>query len=270
MKLLLLAVLLSVMQTAPPVLRQAPDNPTAHGQSINKDSSQNQAPIAPPSVQNTTAPEKDSQSRNGQPKTDAQETIVVRELPPVTVNASSDWWSRAYVVLTGFLVLIGGLGVRFALRTLRAIESQTNAQIESLRARITFASTENTFTAILHDGYVDMRMEFINTGGTPAYKVSPETWIEFLPVNFEDFTENAKYHKGESLAVYPQSPTTYSIPLGRKARNDEIAGLRNAQTTLGVRIRLTYETFGKMCIVDRAFWLTPDGWVFHPKYNEAN
>jgi len=268
MRLIFLALLLSVAQTAPPVPRQAIENHTQKAGAKDHVAKDGQQPAAPlpldvpvkvPAGEDSTAKSAANQAQNTNPNAKKDESW-----------SRADELSLAYDILTGLLVIIGGSGVCFALRTLRAIESQTNAQIESLRARITFASTENTFTAILHDGYVDMRMKFINTGGTPAYKVSPETWIEFLPVNFEDFTENAKYHKGEPLAVYPQSPTPYSIPLGRKARYEEIAGLRNAQTTLGVRIRLTYETFGRMCIVDRALWLTPDGWVLHPKYNEAN
>jgi hypothetical protein len=270
MKILALAMLLSVMQATPPIPRQASNSSAGGSQSIKKDSNKKQAPTTAPSIPNAVKPETNHNTGDSQAKTDTQETVVISKLPAVTVNTPPDWWNRAYVIFTGLLVFIGGGGIWAAIRTLRAIESQNKSQIESLRARITFDSTENTFTSILHDGHVIVRMKFINIGGTPAYKVHPETWIEFRPINFEDFTENAKYHKGEPFPVYPQNPTPYTIPLGRKASYDEIAGLRNAQTTLALRIRLTYETVGKTHIVDRALWLAFDGWVWHPKYNEAD
>lgn len=175
------------------------------------------------------------------------------------------------------LVIVGIVGVIMALCTLRvlsrqttAIESQVNSQREALRARVTIGFQGNVFAEILNNGRAVICAEFINTGGTPAYKVVPETWIEFVHPKFEDFTSGAIHHIGTPIAVYPTTPTLFDIPLGRRASHDEIAGLRQAQTTLAVRIHLTYESMGKSYFVDRAFFASPDAMQMHHKYNDAD
>ncbi len=42
-------------------------------------------------------------------------------------KAGKDWWDKAYVIFTGLLVIIGALGVRSAIKSLRLIERQTDA-----------------------------------------------------------------------------------------------------------------------------------------------
>jgi hypothetical protein len=256
MKALVFVVLLAVMQAAPPVPRNAAHHNAANGQNVTQDSNDS-----------VTSKADENKSENV-PDQNSDKPIAISTLPPVSVT--SGWRENLSLFFSGLLIVIGGGGVWAAIRTLRAIESQAKAQMESLRARITFEVIENTYASILQDGHVVVKMQFVNTGGTPAYKVNPEIWIEFRPMHFEDFTENAVHRIGDPVSVYPQSPTQYAIPLGRKASYDEIAGLRRAKTTLAVRIRLTYETLGKVHIVDRAFYVTPDGLEMHSKYNEAN
>jgi hypothetical protein len=60
---------------------------------------------------------------------DTQETIFITEAAAVPVR---DWWDRASVVFTGLLAAIGGLGVYFAIRTLRGIERQAKANEDTL------------------------------------------------------------------------------------------------------------------------------------------
>jgi hypothetical protein len=118
-------MILAVMQTSPPVPRQTADHqasqtdkrehkPTA-GQSNAAPSVASPASPSAPQGKETTAAESHK---------NAEETIRVSELPPVTVKTGPDWWTRAYVLLTGFLVTIGFFGVCYARRSLRAIESQ--------------------------------------------------------------------------------------------------------------------------------------------------
>jgi Co/Zn/Cd efflux system component len=175
------------------------------------------------------------------------------------------------------LVIVGIAGIITALCTLRilsrqttAIESQVNTQRETIRARLTIGFQDNVFDEILQNGRAVVSAKFINTGGTPAYKVVPETWLEFVSPKFEDFSYRAIHHVGNPVAVYPTTPTLFDIPLGRRASYDEIAGLRHAQLTLAVRIRLTYESMGKSYFVDRAFFAIPNGMEMHPKYNDAD
>jgi len=266
MKYIALAMLLAVVQTAPPVPRQAPDNASTNRQAVQKEATANQKPTAlmPPSKNAI-----ESQPQQGQIEKphDSHERITV------IVQQPTSGWEKAYVVLTGLLAIVGMLGVAAAYRTLRAIESQVNAQNESLRARITIDFAENVFQSILLDGRAIVAARFVNTGGTPAYRVIPETWIEFVSRfgdEVRDFTANAVHHVGGPVAVYPTTPTLFDIPLGRSASYGEIAGLRQATTTLAVRIRLTYESLGKPYFVDRAFSALPDGMRFDPRHNEAD
>jgi hypothetical protein len=175
------------------------------------------------------------------------------------------------------LVIVGVVGIITALCTLKVlsrqttvIESQVSAQAETLRARITIEFVNNVFAEMLGNGRAVITAKFINTGGTPAYKVIPETWIEVVSTTFEDFTSRAVHHIGNPVPVYPTAPTLFDIPLGRRIDYNEIAELRHAQTTLAVRIRLTYTSMGKPYFVDRAFFAIPDGMQMHPAYNDAD
>jgi hypothetical protein len=47
-------------------------------------------------------------------------TVVVRESAP----AAPDWWYRTYVICTGLLVVVGAVGVHYAIKTLKAIQRQ--------------------------------------------------------------------------------------------------------------------------------------------------
>jgi len=266
MKVIALSLLLAAVQTALPVPRQAPDNASTNRQSVQKDATANQKPTAlmPPPKKAIEAQPQQGQTEKPH---DSHEQITV------IVQQPTSWWEKAYVVITGLLAIIGMFGVAAAYRTLKAIESQVNAQNESLRARITIEFGENVFQSILHDGRAIVAARFANTGGTPAYRVIPETWIEFVSRfgdEVRDFTVNAVHHVGNPVAVYPTTPTHFDIPLGRRASYDQIAGLRQATTTLAVRIRLTYESLGKPYFVDRAFWALPDGMRFDPRHNEAD
>jgi hypothetical protein len=120
MKYAVLAVLLAVMQASPPVPRKAANNSGDGGKNVKQDSSRQQAPPSTPVV---STPHVDQNSRETPSDANAQETIVVSESAPVP-KAAKDWWDKAYVIFTGLLVIIGGLGVGFAVRTLRAIEWQ--------------------------------------------------------------------------------------------------------------------------------------------------
>jgi len=52
----------------------------------------------------------------------------------VTEMPSPERWYKAYVIATWILVLIGGFGVRYAVKTLRAIEAQGNTMLGQLDA----------------------------------------------------------------------------------------------------------------------------------------
>lgn len=88
MKLLALAVLVAIMQTAPQVPPKTPDA----------------------SADSATT----------------KEATVACKCAPLP-QPGKDWWYRAYVILTGALVVIGAVGVGYAIKTLKAIERQAKA-----------------------------------------------------------------------------------------------------------------------------------------------
>ena len=130
MKLLVLAVFLAVIQTSTPVPRQTSDNTARSGQHIKQQPGTKQSPDANSlPVPNTPSP-KDVKDKGETPaKADTQETIFITESAAVPIK---DGWDKAYVVFTGLLVIIGGLGVFFAIKTLRGIERQAKANEETL------------------------------------------------------------------------------------------------------------------------------------------
>ena len=124
MKPLLFAVLLSVMQAAPPVPRQTPNSTNQSTDKRQKKPSQHQDPIAQmPTPKNLTEKpvgEKATTDNPASPNT--QQPIRVTELP--TVSVTRDWMDKTSWAFGAILVGVGVVGVCAAYRTLRAIERQ--------------------------------------------------------------------------------------------------------------------------------------------------
>jgi hypothetical protein len=123
MNAMIITVLLTVMQAAPPMPRQAPDSTTHAANEIRKNPAANQTPSTQvPSSLNTTD-SKTNQNTGNQPSPEnAIHSIRVSELPAVSV--SRDWIDILAILFTGILVIVGSLGVCAAYRTLKAIETQ--------------------------------------------------------------------------------------------------------------------------------------------------
>src|SRR4051812_46249670 len=111
MTLLILAVLLTVMQTPPPVQRKAADNKTGQTakHQYKPNAGQNKAAAFASSPASPSTPQS-KETATTEAQKNVEETIRVRELPPVTVTARPDWWNRVYVLLTAVLVTIGFFG----------------------------------------------------------------------------------------------------------------------------------------------------------------
>lgn len=122
MPLLILAVVFAVVQTPPPVPRKAPDK-QAHEATQNKQSTNANQPQSPTSAPPATlpSPAKHEESPTEPTEDNAAKTVIVSEPAPM---ARKDAWDKAYVIATLLLVGIGGWGVYYARKSLRAIESQ--------------------------------------------------------------------------------------------------------------------------------------------------
>jgi hypothetical protein len=124
MKTIFLTLLLTVLQTAPAIPQKTSDSSPARDPSVGKGSSQ-QTPTSSSAVHTPAAPTEEKRETKSSTAPNADQPIVVRSLPPVTVAA--DWWTKFYVIFTGLLMLVGAIGVIGAYRTLKKIEEQTAA-----------------------------------------------------------------------------------------------------------------------------------------------
>ncbi len=192
MRIIVLAVLLAVVQTSPPVPRQTSNANTGKGQSVQNDTDANEKPpeqevpvvqkVQPPPNENTN-PNKDNQN--------AEEAVRVRELPPVSIMR--DWMDCLALVFSAILLGVGVIGVRAAYRTLKAIETQgglmegqlaqTSVQsgilqdsvelvINKERARIRIGKPEPLVLNMRIPMKVEFRLFFY--GSTPAFSVTSE------------------------------------------------------------------------------------------------
>src|SRR5208282_5556306 len=127
----------------------------------------------------------------------------------------------------------------------KAMRGQLEAQMEALRPRLTITFGENPFRAISNGAIPRIVPKVINTGGTPAYSVTPESWIDFLPMPFVDFTADAIYFKGQTFPVYPTQPVFYPVQLKRFLTPDEQRNMTVGRYSLCLRIRLSYAVFGE-------------------------
>lgn len=133
MKYFALAVLLVVMQASPPVPRKTADPRNRASQNVKSDSSGDQGPSQQP--QNVVQPinaQLNQDTSHSPAAENAQKSVVVRELPPVSVT--KDWWDRSYIIFTGILIIVGLIGVRAAYKTLGEIKTQREAMQGQLMA----------------------------------------------------------------------------------------------------------------------------------------
>lgn len=110
LKIAVLAVFLSVMQTTPPVPRQAANSTTGASEKIQKKGQNNQNPSTPskPAANTITTPTPNSNSQN-QTANDAEHPVVISKPVPVTVTTHRDWFDLGVWIFSGLLVVIGFL-----------------------------------------------------------------------------------------------------------------------------------------------------------------
>ena len=165
-----------------------------------------------------------------------------------------EWWLFIAAVLTFFAIIYQA---REAAKATKAMRDGIRLQSESLRPRLTIGGSTSPFVDMVGGKVVLVDVVFINTGGTPAYGVQPETWLEFLDIPFPAFTPSAIHQNGGKVTVHPHQPSPFRIPFLRVLSTEEIARLKAVKATLYLRIRLTYEAFGQQKYTDYTFQITP-------------
>lgn len=130
MKIVVLAVLLSVVQAAPPVPRQAANDQAGTRSSVKNHPETKQKPAPPPSPSkdNENCSYRNQDHRAQPPANNASQPIVITESAPMP---KKDWWDKAAVIgawvlvdYTLLLVIAGSAGVFAAVKTLKAVERQ--------------------------------------------------------------------------------------------------------------------------------------------------
>jgi hypothetical protein len=116
-------------------------------------------------------------------------------------------------------------------------------------------------------------MEIKNTGTTPAYHCSYETWIEVLGVPFVDFTPAADYFESPfPTTIYPNSPAPVIvyIALQHSLTRAEFFEFPPGNKSLCIRVRIEYEdAFNKPRWAEFGYEFTGQRVGALPKYNDA-
>ena len=221
---------------------------------------------SPVSAQPNKAPQK--KQTESQPKEPI--TVVVEEQKISTAGAEEkaddhsphwcaalkrpEWWLFIAAVFS-----FGAIAdqARESARATKAMRDGIKLQSESLRPRLMIDAGISPFMDMIGGNKITVDIAFINTGGIPAYGVSPETWLEFLDIPFPAFTSNAVHQTGGKITVHPHQPSPFRIPFGRALTPEEIGKLKAVEATLYLRVRLVYEVFGKPKYTDYIFQVTP-------------
>lgn len=267
------AVLLTIMQAIPPVPRKATNTPTGRSDAVKNNSASKQTPAAPLPIPDATNPQEDQEPRQTPPENDQQKSVAITKFPAVSV--SKDWWDRSSILLTGALVLVGGIASFVALRTLVAIQAQTQAVrqqtetiIESQRPQISAVAYGNPMVDVL-SAQPRVVIELSNRGLTTAHQLIYETWIEVLPHPFVDFTQSAICHKSTDPALLqPSSPLQLNIPISGGLTQQQRASIRDLTQDVCVRILVNYrDAFSPSRRVSFGFCVRINGLAPLPKYN---
>jgi hypothetical protein len=168
------------------------------------------------------------------------------------------------------LVLIGGFGTGYALRTLRAIERQTAAMIESQRPQIAAELGKDPRDTIGDGEAPRIEIDLSNRGQTPARNFKYESWIEILPLPFEDFTTAADHFvSSDVIVVYPNHKAlAINIPIRTGITQQQLRDIKQGKQHVCVRINATFaDAFNPARSVSFGYVVRPDGLVPLPKYN---
>ena len=169
------------------------------------------------------------------------------------------------------LFLAGIVGIFVAIRTLKAIESQTRVLVEGQRPRIVATANGNPIQTLADPHARRVQLEVLNKGSMPATDYSYESWIEVLPFPFEDFTVAADHFKFDTPSVlYPDTPQIINIPIRGGITPSDFQEVRHLRKHVCVRLCVEYaDPFipNRRCYSNFGFHILPQGLGFLPKHN---
>src|SRR5690349_4752883 len=127
MKLAVFAVLLAIVQTAPPVPRQTSDDPTQGSKKAEEQAESNKTPTVKttPKIATDNAASRNEDKGQSVTSENAQQTIGISKLPPVTVTPpKKDWADWSYWGFNFLLVVVGSLQAALLWGTIRVLRRQ--------------------------------------------------------------------------------------------------------------------------------------------------
>jgi hypothetical protein len=188
MKLLAIAMLLTIMQAPPPVPRKAANHPAKTGENSQRQTNDDKAPAPKPdaALNPDAAKRNEAKGEKVESKNTAQ-PIQVTQLPNVTVNPSHrDWADWGIWVFNFFLVVVGGFQVFLLWGTLRAIRRQADQmerQTTKLEESIVIA-TDSAKAALLNaQAVINSERPWMFIATNPAVGNPRETHVKFTAVN---------------------------------------------------------------------------------------
>jgi hypothetical protein len=116
MKIAVLFALLLALQGTPQPQQKTTHAPTSNQQGRN----------------NSTTKQRSETPEPAQSGVEAHQTIIIRE-PAQAPMPGKDCWEKTSVVFSGLLVLVGVVGTFYAIKTLKAVERQAEANEDQLR-----------------------------------------------------------------------------------------------------------------------------------------
>ncbi len=214
-----------------------------------------QAPVSPPTVNviNQQAPNEEKHRAKSNPDGYFSRLFAPENMPTIG------------------LLCAGIVGIWVAIRTLRAIESQTRVLVEGQRPRIV-ANPHGDPSKTLADPHARrVELEVINKSSMPATNFRYESWIEVLPFPFEDFTVAADHFKSDApWVLHPDTPQVINIPIRGGITPENFIEVKRLRKHVCVRLRVEYaDPFitNRRCYADFGFHVLPKGLGFLEKYN---
>lgn len=268
MKILILTVVLSVVQTSVPVPRQASNNPASASGKVQKKAKDKDTPPSPtPPPINQDQPCAAEGNTNQQGCNNAEHPIAITKLPPVAIiPAKRDWVDWGLWVFNALLVVVGGFQIWLLIRQLKIINRQADIaqnqenqmasagqQTERIIAQMkdttvrqlrAYVGVSKIFLNLAVNTHPIANVEIQNFGQTPAYEVRQTCRIDvnqYPPVTpLADITDE----EGSVSLIPPGIKQTGIVALKKPLPSGTVIGTQTV--TIYARGIITYkDAFGE-------------------------
>jgi hypothetical protein len=197
----------------------------------------------------------------------------------------SDWFTaHAAMITAAATVVYAFITLLLWLQTKKSADAATkSAEAAKLNAEVLMEGHRPQIAATAHDSPIQdlsdrktprVQIALTNQGIVPAYDLTYESWIELLPLPFNDFTPSADYFKStDKITLYPKyKPLIVNIPIRAGLTDAQLSDLRHLRRYACIRIRVAYRDVlsAKSRYANFGFYVLLDGLGFLHKYNDSN